>query len=90
MSRQHMPPGRQHGHDHIGVGDGLAGARCDRHAGRGGRRFRRVDEIEARDRMASLDEIGGHRRAHIAEADEMRFWTYVPPERRVSDDARRL
>ena len=34
------------------------------------RRLRRFDEIEALDRVASLDEVCGHRRAHIAEADE--------------------
>ncbi len=29
-----------------------------------------IDEIEALDRVAGFDEIGGHRRAHVAEADE--------------------
>ena len=27
-------------------------------------------KVEARDRMARLDEIGGHRTAHVAEAEE--------------------
>ena len=73
MSRQHMRAGRQHGDDRVGAGDGLAGARRNGDAGCGGRRLRRIDKIEARDRMARLDEIRGHRRAHVAEADECDF-----------------
>jgi hypothetical protein len=73
MSRQHMASGREHGYDRVGARDGLAGARNNRDAGYGGRRLRGVDKIEARDRMPSLDKIRGHRRAHVAEADECDF-----------------
>ena len=54
-------------------GDSLARARGDADACRSGRRLCRLDEIEALDRMAGLDQIGGHRRAHVAKAEKGDF-----------------
>ena len=70
MSRQHVTSGREHGYDRVGARDGLAGARRNGDARCGRRGLRGIDKIEAGDRMTRLDEIGGHRRAHVAEADE--------------------
>src|SRR6185437_9150555 len=56
--------------DRLGFSDGLAGASRNGYARRGGRGLRRIDEVEAGDLVARLDEIGAHRRAHVAETDE--------------------
>ena len=88
MSREHVAPGREHGDDRVGARDSLAGARRDGDAGCGGRRLRGVDKIEARDRVARLDEIRGHRRAHVAEADECDFGHGFPGRLRESAGAK--
>ena len=61
---------RQHGHDHFGISQGLGQHAGGFHAGRLGRLQHIMREVESCDGVAGLDEIGGHRASHIAEADE--------------------
>ncbi len=70
VSRENMLSGGQHGDDDIRARDRLARIGRDRHAGAGGGRLRRLDEVETCNRMPRLDEIGGHRPAHVAEAEK--------------------
>ena len=72
-ARENMLAGRQHGDDHVGAADGAPGGGRDGRAGCGGGGLRRLDEIEAGNRMAGLDQVGDHRGAHVAEADEGDF-----------------
>src|ERR1700733_1885252 len=68
--RQHVLAGRQHGDDDIGILKRRLGAACDLHAVLGRGIAQRRYEIESKDVAAGLDEIGGHRPAHVAETDE--------------------
>ena len=68
--RQHMLARRQHRDDDIGAlhrGDRTVG---DRRAIGLGLVARGADQIERHHLVAGLDQIGGHRAAHIAETDE--------------------
>ena len=49
----------------------------------------RLDEVEALNRMARLDEIGGHRRAHVAETEKCDFGHVHFPWRSILDQAAR-
>ena len=71
MRRENMPARREHGYDRIGF-ERPPRVRSPqwRRLRAAARRLRRLDEIEALDRVASLDEVCGHRGVHIAEADE--------------------
>ncbi len=68
--RQNMLAGRQHRDDDVRALHRLGRTfRLDDPARRR-RRAQLGGEIEACDRVAGLDEIGGHRAAHVAETDE--------------------
>ena len=60
-------PGRQHGDDDLGPRDRLARAAHDRDAGLGRGLLLRLDEVVAGDPVAGLDQVGGHRPAHVAQ-----------------------
>ena len=64
---------RQHGDRDVGPCRRLRGAGGDLHAAFRRGVARSGDEIEADDAVARLDQIGGHRAAHVAEADEGDF-----------------
>ena len=65
-----MPAGRQHGDDHIGRRNGAVAPLRRLHPGFTGLAHGAGDGIEPDHAMARLDEIGGHRPAHVAEADK--------------------
>ena len=67
---RHMPPGRQHGDDHLGPRHGgrdrRAGLPARLHQGRAGA----VLQVEAHDVMAGLHQVQRHGQAHVAQADK--------------------
>src|SRR5579859_626277 len=66
----HMRAGRQHGDDHLGIGDRLGGRGRGDAAGGGEGLDRGLSHVEAGDLMPGLDQVLRHRAAHVAEADK--------------------
>ena len=71
--RQDVLARRQHGDDDVGVLDGAPGAGDDLDAVSGRGFAQRRYQVEAENVLARLDQVGGHRPAHIAETDEIRL-----------------
>ncbi len=69
-TRQHMLAGRQHSDDNLRPRDRRRRARGNRDALGGRFPLRALDQVVAADAMARLCEIGRHRAAHIAKANE--------------------
>jgi hypothetical protein len=74
-----MFAGGQHGDDDVGALHGCHRALADRGAITLRLIARGSDQIERGHLMASLDQIGRHRPAHIAEADECNVCHVFPP-----------
>jgi hypothetical protein len=60
---------RQHREDGVGRRDRIGDGCHDAHAMRGRRLVRLGVQVEPHDVMAGRHEIGGHRTAHVAQAD---------------------
>src|ERR1700722_7249063 len=65
-----MFTGREHGDDNVGVVHRTLGVGDDLHAVFRGSLARRRHHVEAAHTLARLDQIGGHRPAHVAETDK--------------------
>src|SRR5262249_45576730 len=61
---------RQHGDDNVGVLHGRGRAWGNRHAGLSGEVAEPLDKIVANDLVTGLDQVGGHRVAHVPQPDE--------------------
>ena len=66
----HVLAGRQHGDDYLGAGHRLRDRRRDAAAGRRVRVHRRAHHIVAGHAVPRLQQVGGHRQPHVAQADE--------------------
>ena len=77
--RQDVLARRQHRDDNVSVVNGSLGAGDNLYAIPGRGLAQRRYEVETQNVFARLDEIGGHRRAHVAETDEANSRHLRPP-----------
>lgn len=71
--------GRQHADDHVGALHRVAGAAGGAGAGGDQAVDGALHQVEDVQQVAGLEQVGGHRRAHVAEADEGDLFHGAPP-----------